>query len=205
MISYVTYSLFLHMVLHSMQDVEAIKTKPEILMVERKLRAYHGDLYGDIFKIGINLSLRISDLLAIQYENPALDLVGRLYTLTEGKTGKTRQLRLNNTALQLIYKRREQFPNDIYLFQVHSNRTAGLVKPVSRVSVARAFKDVGERVEIHLGTHSMRKTRGYIMHNDGISIEKISKVLNHSSTSVTLNYLGISRADILDTYDQYEL
>lgn len=186
-----------------MKDVEAIKTKPEILMVEQLLRVNHGDLYGDLFRIGINLSLRISDLLGIMYEN--LDMDGQLYTLSEGKTGKTRQIRLNNTALSLIQKRRAQYPDDIYLFQVHSNRTAGLVKPVSRVSVARAFQEVGQKTGIHLGTHSMRKSRGWAMHSDGVPIEKISKVLNHANPSTTMAYLGITKKDILDTYDQYEL
>ena len=186
-----------------MKDVEAIKTKPEILMVERLLRTHHGDLYGDIFRIGINLSLRISDLLAIRYQE--LDLAGQLFTLNEGKTGKIRHIRLNNTALSLIQKRREQYPDDVYLFQVHSNRTAGLVKPVSRISVARAFQDVGKRTGIHLGTHSMRKSRGWAMHEDKVPIEMIAKVLNHANPGTTMAYLGISKADILNTYLEYEL
>lgn len=186
-----------------MKEVEAVKTKEEIMMVERLLRAHHGDLYGDIWRIGVNLSLRISDLLAIRFDD--LDHESHLYTVTEGKTGKIRHIRLNPTALALIEKRREQYPGDIYLFQVHSNRTAGFVKPVSRVSVARAFQDVGQRTGIHLGTHSMRKSRGWVMHEDGVAIEKIARVLCHSSASTTMAYLGITKADILNTYLEYEL
>jgi integrase len=186
-----------------MKDVEAVKTKEEILIVERLLRAHHGDMYGDIWRIGVNVALRISDLLAIRYED--LDLDSQLFSLIEGKTGKARHVRLNNTALSLIQKRREQYPDDIYLFQVHSNRTASIVKPVSRVSVARAFKDIGDRIGIRIGTHSMRKSRGWAMHSDGVAIEKISKVLNHGSPAVTMAYLGISKADILNTYLEYEL
>lgn len=36
-------------------------------------------------------------------------------------------------------------------------------------------------------------------------IEKISKVLNHSATAVTMRYLGITNQEVLDTYDEYEL
>ena len=186
-----------------MKEVEAVKTKEEIMMVERLLRTHHSDLYADIWRIGVNLSLRISDLLAIRFAD--LDLETHLYTLVESKTGKARQIRLNPTALSLIEKRRERYPDDIYLFQVHSNRTAGMVKPVSRVSVARAFQDVGQRTGIHLGTHSMRKSRGWVMHEDGVAIEKIARVLSHSSPSTTMAYLGISKADILNTYLEYEL
>ena len=186
-----------------MKEVEAVKTKEEIVMIERLLRTHHGDLYGDVWRIGINLSLRISDLLAILYKD--LDLDNCLYAVREGKTGKVRLIRLNCTALSLIQDRRNKYPSDIFLFQVHSNRTSGLVKPVSRVSVARVFKDVGERIGIKLGTHSMRKSRGWAMFTDGVPIEKISKVLNHSAPSVTMAYLGITKEEILDTYLEYEL
>ena len=186
-----------------MKEVEAVKTKEEIVMIERLLRTHHGDLYGDVWRIGINLSLRISDLLAILYRD--LDLDNCLYAVREGKTGKVRLIRLNHTALSLIQDRRKKYPFDIFLFQVHSNRTSGLVKPVSRISVARVFKEVGERIGIKLGTHSMRKSRGWAMFTDGVPIEKISKVLNHSAPSVTMAYLGITKEEILDTYLEYEL
>jgi integrase len=186
-----------------MKEVEAVKSKEEVMMVERLLRTHHSDLYGDIWRIGVNLSLRISDLLAIRFAD--LDLDNHLYTLAEGKTGKIRHIRLNPTALALIEKRRAQYPDDVFLFQPHSNRTTGLVKPVSRISVSRAFKDIGDRVGIHIGTHSMRKSRGWAMHSDGVAIEKISKVLNHATPAVTMAYLGISKADILNTYLEYEL
>ena len=186
-----------------MKEVEAVRNKEEIVMVERLLRIHHGDLYADIWRIGVNIALRISDMLQIRYSD--LDMDNHLYSLVEGKTGKTRQIRLNPTALALIEKRRGQYPVDTYLFEVHSNRTSGLVKPVSRISVSRAFKDVGDRVGIHIGTHSMRKSRGWAMHSDGVPIEKISKVLNHGSPSTTMAYLGITKKDILDTYLDYEL
>nr|GEZ82638.1 hypothetical protein [Tanacetum cinerariifolium] len=48
-------------------------------------------------------------------------------------------------------------------------------KAVSRVAVANAFKAVGDEMGLALGTHSMRKTRGWLMYNGGVSIEMICK------------------------------
>jgi integrase len=93
-----------------MKEVEAVKTKEEIMMVERLLRTHHSDLYGDIWRIGVNLSLRISDLLAIRFDD--LDMDNHLYTLIESKTKKSRHVRLNPTAVSLIEKRRAQYPDD---------------------------------------------------------------------------------------------
>jgi integrase len=185
-----------------MNLTEAVKTRDEINTVSLLLQKYGGDLYRDIWKVGINVSLRISDLLAIRYSD--LDLENRRLQLREMKTGKNKKIRLNDTVIQIIQRRRKEFPDDDYLFQVHSNRASG--KPVSRQMVARKFKEVGEMLNIALSTHSMRKTKGFSMFNDGKPIEMISKVLNHSSPSVTMAYLGISRDEVLATYDdEYEL
>ena len=184
-----------------MNHTEAVKTRDEINTVSLLLQKYGGNLYRDIWKVGINVSLRISDLLAIRYSD--LDLENRRLQLREMKTGKNKEIRLNDTVIKIIEKRRKQFPEDEFLFQVHSNRATG--KPVSRQMVARKFKEAGETLNIALSTHSMRKTRGYAMFSDGKPIEMISKVLNHSSPSVTMAYLGITKEEVMDTYDEYEL
>ena len=181
--------------------VEAVKSRQDIQLISHLLKKYGGNLYSDIWKIGINLSLRISDLLSIRYDD--LDLENRLLKLKEQKTGKTREIRLNQTVIDLVEKRRSEYPHDDYLFQVHSTRSKN--KPVSRQMVARKLKEVGETISMNIGTHSMRKTRGFAMWSDGVAIEMIAKVLNHSSPAVTMAYLGITRDEVLATYDEYEL
>ena len=101
-----------------MNEVDAVKSRAEIAAIETLLRKHHGNLYADIWKIGLNLSLRISDLLAIRFAD--LDLDRREYNLVEGKTGKRRQIRLNNTALKIIERRRKEHPQHVHLFQVES-------------------------------------------------------------------------------------
>ena len=184
-----------------MVTVDAVKTKQDIQLVAHLLKKYGGDMYADIWRIGINLSLRISDLLSIKYDD--LDLDNRILKLKEQKTGKSKEIRLNNTVIDIVEKRRNAMPDDIYLFQVHSNRSSN--KPVSRQMVARKFKEVGETMNMSISTHSMRKTRGFAMWNDGVPVEMISKVLNHSTPAVTMAYIGITKQEVLDTYDRYEL
>ena len=114
-----------------------------------------------------------------------------------------KNIRLNSAAILVIIKRQQENPTDTWLFQVHSNRAKD--KPVSRVSVSRVFKDAGELLGLTINTHSMRKSRGMAMYKDGVPVEKIAKVLNHSNTTSTLRYLGITQEEVLKTYDDYEL
>ena len=176
-------------------------SKSEIDLIHTLLENKFGQLYADIWKVGVNLSLRISDLLSLQYSQ--LNIQDRSLQLTEQKTGKQKLIRLNSAAIAVIERRRQEHPSDCWLFQVHSRRAKD--KPISRVSVSRVFKDAGDMVKLNINTHSMRKSRGMAMYRDGVPVEKIAKVLNHSNTTSTLRYLGITKEEVLQTYDDYEL
>lgn len=182
-----------------MNIVEAVKTQEEVEAIAGKLirNARGNSLYADIWLFGLQVALRISDLLDITYEQA---LTGRLL-VKESKTGKPRNIGLNSRAVEIVQRRREANPDHTYLFQVDSNRAKN--KPVSRIAVACAFKAVGDELGIQLGTHSMRKTRGWLMHSAGVSIEKIAKVLNHSSPAVTMAYIGLTQAEIDSTYHEF--
>jgi integrase len=174
-----------------MNEVEAIKTKDDIAAISALLLKHGSQLYFDIFKVGINVAFRISDLLRIKMNQ--IDLIRRELTIVEGKTGKKRTVRLNQTALNIINQRMESYPDDEYLFQSHDYRGRFYTnKPIDRSTVVRKFAEVGKMLDIRLGTHSMRKTRGLMLHQAGVSIEHIARVLNHSSPSVTMAYYWLS-------------
>lgn len=182
-----------------MNTVEAVKTQGEAETISRKLtiNAKGNTLYADIWRFGVNTALRISDLLSITFE----EVQGSRLVVKESKTGKTRDIELNVAAKAIIDRRRAAHPAHTYLFEVDSNRAKG--KPVSRVAVANAFKAVGDEMSLQLGTHSMRKTRGWLMYSAGTSIELICKTLNHSSPAVTMAYIGITQAEVDATYHQF--
>ena len=183
-----------------MNTVDAVD-KSQINLIHSLLKNKFGGIYGDIWKVGVNLSLRISDLLNLKYTD--FNFKDRTLNLIESKTGKSKSIRLNQTAIDIIVKRKQDHPRDVWLFQVHCNRAKN--KPISRISVSRVFKDAGDMLNLTINTHSMRKSRGKAMFDDGVPIEKISMVLNHSNTTSTLRYLGISREAVLQTYDDYQL
>lgn len=185
-----------------MNEVEAVKDKKDIALVGHLLNKYGSIDYQDIWELGINAALRISDLLSLKFSD-VLDT--DIVTITESKTGKSRSIKLNRKALEVIQRRRKENPADVWLFQAKGNRAKALNKAIDRTTVARKFKEVGDTLQINLSTHSMRKTRGYAMYTDGVPIEVICKVLNHSSTGVTLRYIGIEKQDIMKTYDDYVL
>ena len=192
-----------------MREVEAVKTGEQRQQVEAHL-ADRGVIYADIWKVGVNTALRISDLLSLTMDSVrALDPVQPALNVIEQKTGKLRKIVVNQTAFSVMQRRLAEYPDHVWLFQsdaVNRNRREP-PKPINRRSVSRVFEKVGQRVapKVVLGTHSMRKTRGYAMHKAGRSIESIAKVLNHSSPAVTMRYIGLVQQDIDESYTELEL
>ena len=192
-----------------MVEVEAVKTSEQRQQVEAHL-ADQGAIYADIWKVGVNTALRISDLLSLTMDNVrGLDPAQPALNITEQKTGKRRKIVVNSPALAVLQRRLAGYPDHVWLFQseaVNRNRREP-PKSINRRSVSRVFEQVGQRVapKVALGTHSMRKTRGYAMHKAGRSIESIAKVLNHASPAVTMRYIGLVQQDIDESYTDFEL
>lgn len=176
-----------------MQEVEAIKDDSKLSLVKAKM-VEKGQLYADIFDFGLNTALRINDLLSIKFCD--IDYSRLQITIVEMKTKKSRIITLNECAFQIVNNRLKLYPDHTWLFQVVSNRSKN--KAVSSRSVARIFQEVGKcrHINLHLGTHSMRKTRGYFMRKNGSPIEEVSKMLNHSNPAVTMRYVGLD-ADVV--------
>lgn len=191
-----------------MIEVEAVKSKSQRIQIESLLMSKN-PIYADIWKFLLNTALRISDALSISMADlQALDAERPSLRIKEQKTGKYRDIMLNSGAIAIIRKRQKQFPNDIWLFQTKSNKIRrNRPQPINRRSVGRVLEAIGQQItpRVRLGCHSARKTRGYCLHASGHSIEKISKILNHSSISITMRYIGITQADIDDSFTELVL
>ena len=107
-----------------------------------------------------------------------------------------------------MQRRQAENPKHKFLFQSEAvNLSRRSKQAINRRSVCRVFEKAGQRIapKVQLGTHSMRKTRGYAMYDAGRSIESICKVLNHSTPAVTMRYIGIDQRDIDQSYVEFEL
>jgi integrase len=187
-----------------MSACEAIKSKQQIEEVERFILRHYGTHYSDIWRLGVNVALRVSDILGITCEQAKVSSQSGFLILKEGKTKKERAIKLNATALRIIRGRIEESPTDVYLFQSHC-RNVKRVQPLSRQGVYEVFREAGRNINVRMGTHTMRKTRGYMMHSAGIPLEMICKMFNHSHPAVTMSYIGLTQQAIDKTYDDIEL
>jgi integrase len=186
-----------------MAEVEAIKDLDKVNLISHLLEIRCSKQMADIWGIGLNLALRISDLLSIQFS----DITDDRLILIEGKTGKRAEIKLNNKVQILINDIRLRHPSHRFLFQSYRNQQSfnREARPLTRKAVAKAFKLVGDEIGIRLGTHSLRKTRGFWLYKKTNDIARVMKMLRHSSEGVTLRYIGITQETIDTDFVELEL
>ena len=95
-----------------MKSVDAVKTTDQISTVSHMLEKHGGETYRDIWQLGLNLALRISDLLNLTYDDFA---GGETITVVEQKTGKSHTIKLNEKA-QTIVKQRQALNPTISIY-----------------------------------------------------------------------------------------
>ena len=66
-----------------------------------------------------------------------------------------------------------------------------------------ACKNLG--ISANVGTHTMRKSFGYHFYKKYNDVALLQKILNHSSPSITLRYIGIEQDEIDFSYNNFEL
>ena len=186
-----------------MAEVHAVKDMDTVKLISHLLEIRYSKQMADVWGIGLNLALRISDLLSIKFSDIKEDRL----IIKESKTGKQANIKLNTKVRLMINQIQLDHPTHTYLFQSYRNQQAinSIPKPLSRRAVAKAFSDVGDEVKIKLGTHSMRKTRGFMMYKNTKDIAKVMNMLRHGSVGVTLRYIGITQSDIDQDFDKLEI
>lgn len=174
-------------------EVQAIKSKRDFNKLKKALAGRNQLL----LILGTSFGLRISDLLKLKIG----DVRGKdSLTLTESKRKKNRPITFSKSVKQAV--KDLQGDDNEYLFKSRK----GTNKPISRVQAYRILNEAAERAGIAekvggIGTHSMRKTFGYRLYEQGIDVSRIMTILGHSSEKETLRYIGITNQEISEAYE----
>lgn len=201
---------------------EPIKNINDIYAISKYL--IEEERYRDnmLFIVGINFGLRVSDLRMLRFSNLITpNLVFRdTFPIFEKKTRNTRKrkknryITINNAVVEAITLYLEHTPGvslSDYMFRSESNHGGNLNKPLSTKSIDRILKGIAKdlNLNIKMSTHTLRKTFCYhqmvMSNNDTRKLLLLQKMLNHSSTAQTLDYIGITSEEIYEAYKNFNL
>jgi integrase len=180
-------------------EVAPIRDLRKIAEMKETLKSVNGrdEL---LFVMGINTALRISDLLSI-HVGDVLDEEGKIHeviSLKECKTGKAKRFPLNATVKKALSGHLAKRPGCNRSEPLFLSRKSGVL---SRSQAWRILKMAGETIGLsNIGTHSLRKTFGYQVYKKTADLGLVQKLMNHSTSKVTLRYIGIDRETMDSTY-----
>ena len=166
-----------------------------------------------LFKFGIYTGRRIVDLVRLDVRDVAyidrrcrFTSVDRL-KIQEKKTGKFIDLIRRPAARRALSKylkqRRKAAPSmgailNEPLFWSQKPRKSDGQHRITQQHAWRVLNTAARACGLNykIGTHSLRKTFGYQLYQNNVSIELIQRLLNHSSPDITLAYIGITQDDM---------
>ena len=192
-------------------EVEPIKNTKDIMKVKQYLLGKSNKRDYMLFVVGINVGLRAGDLLRLKIKDIMLDgtIIDKV-VLYEEKTDKKRAFELNDSskaAIRLYLDTMQDVDYEAYLFKSRKGSGALTVESAHKI-IKTTLRELN--IKVNYGTHSLRKTFAYLSYMNNIRtnptiINTLQKMLNHSSASVTLRYIGITKEVISDVYNSLNL
>lgn len=166
--------------------------------------------------LGMNLAVRASDLRLLKWNfffdgDMSIKEFYHFQPLKQQKSGKFVKLFFNQTVKKAIDDYLKIYPitkaelNE-YIFASRKGE-----EPVTARTIHRIVKGIAEEAGIkqNIGSHSLRKTWGYnVWHNAKNKTEALvllQKCFGHSSSVVTMKYIGITDNEIKNIYESVEI
>lgn len=159
-----------------------------------------------MFVMGINVGLRIGDLLSLTVDDvrDSAAIKDAVY-IREQKTGKYREFELNQAAkeaIMLYLNSMADHTGDDYLFSSRKGNGPITTRAAHKI-IKTTLRELG--IKGNFGTHSLRKTFGYHRYINNVKLETLQRIFNHSSPATTLRYIGITKEVIIDAYNSVNL
>lgn len=174
--------------------VEPLRSREAIARIKAAIAHTPRDLA--LFVLGIHFGLRGSDLLGLKWS--ALMGVDRrikpVVEVTERKTGNVRRIAVSETVRRCLQLWQKESASTVEALVFPNPRGAAMTIQRLHQLVNTWAQLAG--IEGHFGSHTLRKTYGYFLYEQGTDISILMKVFGHSSQAITLRYIGMEQKDI---------
>ena len=155
-----------------------------------------------LFMIGLGTGYRGSDLICLTVGDLRQAVKTKELSILEQKTQNTRKIPfkrkvyLNEKLIEILKEFISGREDSEYIYSSKKGMGTGKYKQhIRRDSLGKVFKKAAIEcgiANISIGTHTPRKTYGYIQYvKSGKDINYVQELFGHSSSKVTKSYIGI--------------
>lgn len=159
--------------------------------------SHNSIVYKTAILLLLDSGVRVSELLSIKIRNIDFDLM-RIYLETT-KNGKVRYAPFSEFSFEYIKELIKNNPKRVYLFWnlIHDRQ----LSKSDMKNFYRRLKGWTQLDRIH--SHRFRKTFGSLLAENGMALEHIQKILDHSRVTTTMIYIEHSKDKALEEYKHY--
>lgn len=182
-------------------EAVAIKNPKELKRIQSYLKFNNYRAYV-LFMIGLGTGYRGGDLIELTIKDIKESIEKGQLIVLENKTENTRKHKFKRTAYlnEKLISILKEFVRDKedaeYVYPSREGKGEGKYKKhITRERLGKIFKEAATKcgiVDVPIGTHTPRKTYGYIQYlKYDKDIYVVQKLFGHSSPRVTMAYIGI--------------
>ncbi|MCD3351227.1 site-specific integrase [Clostridium botulinum D/C] len=183
-----------------MNRVEPIRDITTVKDIARYLKSSNDRNYI-MYILGIYSGLRISDILKLK----AGDVRNKEnITLRETKTRKQKTFPINDYLKKELkrYINENNLDDNDYLIKSRN----GFNNHIHRATAYKIMREAGEKFGVeNIGTHTLRKTFGYLFYMQTKDIVALQDILNHSDPRYTLIYIGLEQKHINEKMKKFKI
>jgi len=163
-----------------------------------------------LLNIGIDTMLRYSDISQLKISD-VLDNKGEIkkeIKLIQKKTGNFHLVLLSENTRETIKLWLQESKKNMqdYIFTGKTKSQNFRKDKLSRITYAKIIKNWASYLQLNqeeYSTHTLRRSRAVHMHNQGVSIEIIRRLLGQKSIESTKAYLGIEQKEAQEINKKY--
>ena len=142
--------------------------------------------------------VRVSELC-----NMNIDDISNGTAIIRGKGNKERTVYFSDKALYYLNKYLETRKDTNVALFVNLKRTNGEYVRVSKGSVEKMIRDIGNKVSVKAHPHKFRRTVATRGINKGMPIQEIRILLGHSKIDTTLIYCNVAESNVQMSHKKY--
>lgn len=144
----------------------------------------------------VETCLRVSEAINLRLADVTLDRRGGQVYVREGKGGKDRIVPFGRRCAAAIgdyLLTRDAVGDDDYLIV---NEARNRNKPMTRDTLGRLIKRIGERAGVKVYPHLLRTTGACMLAANGMTAFELQRVMGHSDISTTQRYVEAAQMDL---------
>ena len=180
------------------REVKKLKTSFSELEIEQMRELAYSDRDKAIIETLNTTGVRVSELCSMNLTD-----IHSNSAVIRGKGNKERKVYFSDKALYYINKYLQSRKDSNNALFVNNKKTDGAYKRVSKNTVEKLVRDIGNKVKITAYPHKFRRTVATRGANKGMPIQEIQALLGHSKLDTTMIYCNVADCNVEMSHRKY--